>query len=86
MSGSLLARWNWLRWLRMGLGVAFLVEGWRSGSGFAYAIGAFFTIQGMLNMGCPLFGACASPPARAAATTQDVGFEEVEQGTRSRNR
>ena len=47
MSGSLMVRWNWLRWLRLGLGVAFLIEGWRSGSGFAYAIGALFAMQGV---------------------------------------
>ena len=86
MSGSLMVRWNWLRWLRLGLGVAFLIEGWRSGSGFAYAIGALFAMQGVLNMGCPLLGACAVPPARATATTQDVSFDEVEQVPRGRHR
>ncbi|MEZ4790099.1 MAG: hypothetical protein R2811_08790 [Flavobacteriales bacterium] len=77
MSGSLLVRWNWLRVLRLGLGAAFLIEGWRSGSGFAYAIGALFAMQGVLNMGCPLLGACAAPPARASATTEEVSFDEV---------
>ncbi|HPF91542.1 MAG TPA: hypothetical protein PLL57_12850 [Flavobacteriales bacterium] len=77
MSVPAVHRWNWLRWLRLALGVAFLIEGWHSGSGFAYAIGALFAMQGVLNMGCPLLGACAAPPARASATTEEVSFDEV---------
>jgi len=77
MNASTLPQWNWLRVLRLAVGAAFLYEGWRSGSGLAYAIGAFFMVQGAFNMGCPMLGACTAPPTSEPNATRDVTFEEV---------
>lgn len=76
MSASILARRDWLRWLRLAIGAAFLMEGWRSGSGFAFAAGALFTMQAVLNIGCPLMGSCAAPRDPAAPESNEITYTE----------
>lgn len=77
MSATSLARWDWLRWLRLGIGAAFLIEGWRSGSGFAFAAGALFTMQAVLNIGCPLTGSCAAPQSSASPESNEITYNEI---------
>lgn len=77
MSASALARWDWPRWLRLAIGAAFLMEGWHSGSGFAFAAGALFTMQGVLNIGCPMMGSCAAPRVPAPQDSNDITYNEI---------
>lgn len=55
-----LKQWNGLRLLRLGIGIAAIVQGLYSPTHFLWAIGAVLVIQAFMNIGC-MGGACAVP-------------------------
>ncbi|MFN3875079.1 MAG: hypothetical protein ACK4L7_04110 [Flavobacteriales bacterium] len=73
-----LRRWHWTRWLRMGMGAAFVGQGIASGDAFAYGAGAFFGLQAILNTGCCFAGTCAPAPARKSAANDGLTYPEIE--------
>ena len=55
-----LKQWNGLRLLRLGIGIAAIVQGLYSPTPFLWVIGAVLVIQAIMNIGC-IGGACAVP-------------------------
>jgi hypothetical protein len=55
-----LKQWNGLRLLRLGIGIAAVVQGFHSPTPFLWVIGAVLVIQAVMNIGC-MGGACAIP-------------------------
>lgn len=55
-----LKQWNGLRLLRLGIGIAAVVQGLHSPTPFLWVIGAVLVIQAVMNIGC-MGGACAIP-------------------------
>lgn len=70
-----LRNWHWSRWLRLGIGLAFIGQGFASGEAFAFGAGAFFSIQAILNTGCCFAGSCA--PGRKTMTENELTYHEV---------
>jgi hypothetical protein len=78
MKQTLLSNWNFMRVIRLVLGIfimvqAVVVKDWTMG-----LLGIFFTALPVLNIGCCGAGGCATPPKKNAATnTKDITYEEV---------
>jgi hypothetical protein len=72
-----LRNWHWSRWLRLGIGLAFIGQGIASGEAFAFGAGAFFSMQAILNTGCCFAGNCAPAPARKTMTENELTYHEV---------
>lgn len=70
-----LRNWHWSRWLRLGIGLAFIGQGIADGEAFAFAAGAFFSLQAILNAGCCVTESCT--PARSTMSDNDITYHEV---------
>jgi hypothetical protein len=55
-----LKQWNGMRILRLGIGIAAIVQGLHSPTPLLWVIGAVVIIQAVINIGC-MGGACAVP-------------------------
>jgi hypothetical protein len=55
-----LKQWNGMRLLRLGIGIAAIVQGLHSPTPFIWVIGAVLVIQAFMNIGC-MGGTCAVP-------------------------
>jgi len=70
--------WNFMRWLRLGVGLYLLFNAWQSTDMMAGFFGAFFLLQAATNTGCCGASGCAVPATKQAkSVTEEVEFEEV---------
>lgn len=44
--------WGWSRWIRLGVGLAFLMDAYYKSSGMVAIMGAFLAFQALFNLGC----------------------------------
>ncbi len=58
-----LKQWNGMRLLRLGIGIAAIVQGVYSPTPFLWIIGAVLVIQAVMNTGC-MGSACAVPQSK----------------------
>ncbi len=58
MKVVLFSNWNFMRWLRLGIGIYFMYEAISSGEIVLGFLAAFFIIQALTNTGCGVNG-CA---------------------------
>ena len=72
-----LRQWHWTRWLRLGVGSAFMGQGIANGEAFAFGAGAFFSLQAILNTGCCFAGSCTPEPAREPIIDNELTYHEV---------
>ena len=77
MRQGIWANWNFMRLLRLGLGIAIIVQAiivkdWTMG-----ILGALFTSMPLFNVGCCATGGCATPAKRDIDNTKDITYEEV---------
>lgn len=78
MKQAILGNWNFMRFLRLGLGVFIIVQAVITKDWSLGILGLFFTIMTVLNIGCCGNGGCAAAtPKRSAETTKDITYEEV---------
>jgi hypothetical protein len=72
-----LKNWHWTRWLRAVVAGAFIAQGIAGGDGMAYAIGAFFGIQAILNVGCWGTGGCVSTTPDMDDSGKEINYQEI---------
>lgn len=78
MKQAIFSNWNFMRFLRLGLGIFIIVQSvivkdWTMG-----ILGLLFTIMPIFNIGCCGVGGCATaPPKRNSEATKDINYEEV---------
>ena len=58
-----LKQWNAVRLLRLGIGIAAIVQGLHSPAPFLWVIGAVLVMQAVTNTGC-MGGACVVPQSK----------------------
>jgi len=63
MINQWLKQWNAVRLLRLGIGIAAIIQGLHSPTPFLWVIGAVLVIQAVMNTGC-MGGACAVPQSK----------------------
>lgn len=75
---TLLTGWNFMRGLRLILGVIFLIQAIEMRDIITGLIATFFLFQGVTNTGCCGINGCAVPiNITKLDDIQDVAFEEV---------
>ena len=77
MKQQLLHNWNFMRLLRLGLGVFIIVQAitlqdWTMG-----ILGVAFTAMPIFNIGCCGAGNCYTPVKKDAAPVKEIVYEEV---------
>jgi hypothetical protein len=78
MKEKILQPWDWLRVVRLIIGVSVVFQSVLMQSWLLVAAGVMLTAMAVLNIGCGLNG-CSVPPARrdTVTETKDIHFEEV---------
>ena len=77
MKQAILSNWNFMRFVRLVLGIAIIVQSvlvkdWTMG-----ILGLVFTSMPIFNIGCCGVGGCATPVKKNVETTKDITYEEV---------
>lgn len=76
---AILGNWNFMRFLRLGLGIFIIVQSvivkdWTMG-----LLGIMFTLMPIFNIGCCGTGNCAMTPSKGVITdTKDIAYEKVD--------
>jgi hypothetical protein len=77
MRQGILANWNFMRFLRLGLGVAIIVQAVIAKDWTMGIIGTLFTSMPLFNVGCCATGGCATPVNTESNNTKEITYEEV---------
>ncbi len=78
MLQTLLTGWNFMRWMRLILGVVIAIQAIQMHDSLAGFIAAFFLFQVATNTGCCGASGCAVPTTKSKTNNiEDVEFEEV---------
>ena len=75
---TLLSDWNFMRFVRLGLGVYIGIQAFQTQSILSGILAAFLLYQVVTNTGCCGANGCAIPTKKNNTdTTEDVEFEEI---------
>ena len=78
MKDRVLRNWHPLRWLRAGLGVAFLIQGMVSRDLAAAVLGGILGLQAILDLGCcSVAGRCGIPAQRPPERQEPITWQEI---------
>lgn len=74
--------WNFIRWVRLAIGLLILAQGFISGEVMYYFLGGLFTLMPLLNVGCCATGNCrvdsrGCDVKRPVKKDQNITYEEV---------
>ena len=77
MKQTIFYNWNFMRVLRLVLGIFIIVQAvmakdWRIG-----LLGIFFTAMPLFNIGCCGAGGCSVPVKKSTENAKDVSCEEI---------
>ena len=74
----LLTNWNFMRFLRLGIGIYIAVQAIETQSAFSGVVAVFFIFQAVTNTGCCGSNGCAVPIKKSNPDkTEEVDFEEI---------
>ena len=74
----LVTQWNWMRLIRLFLGVLILAEGISSQQWIPGIVGSIFLMQALFNVGCCSIGSCNIANRKIDDTkTEVIQYEEV---------
>ncbi len=80
---TLLTGWNFMRWLRLGLGIFIAIQAIQNHDSLSGFIAAFFLFQAVTNTGCCGANGCAMPTTKKENyTIEDVEFIEIKQNNK----
>lgn len=75
---TLLTNWNFMRFLRLGIGIYIAVQAVETESVFSGVVAVFFIYQAVTNTGCCGSNGCAVPIKKSNPDkTEEVDFEEI---------
>jgi hypothetical protein len=77
MKQAKMSNWNFMRLLRLGLGIAIIVQSAMAGNWTMGIIGLLFTAMPVFNIGCCGTGGCSTPIKKTSETTKEITYEEV---------
>lgn len=76
---TILQGWNFMRILRLVLGIIIAVQGIVAGETLTVILGLLFAIMSVANIGCCGKNGCAVNPARSIRNkTKDINYEEAD--------
>ena len=75
---TLFNNWNFMRFLRLGLGIYITVQAVETLSILSGVVAVFFLFQAITNTGCCGSNGCTLPTNKSNSTkTEEVKFEEI---------
>lgn len=75
---TILQNWNFMRFLRLGLGIYIAYQAVETLSIFSGVVAVFFIFQAITNTGCCGSNGCAVPTKKSnSPKTEEVEFEEI---------
>lgn len=77
---ALLENWNFMRFLRLGMGLWLVYSAFADRQPLLGLLGGVFALQAIMNAGCCGSGGCAMPVARqntSQTTKEPIQYEEV---------
>lgn len=75
---TLFQNWNFMRWLRLGLGIYIAVQAVETLSIFSGVVATFFIFQAITNTGCCGANGCAVPTKKSNSNTvEELDYEEI---------
>lgn len=77
MKQTIFTNWTFMRFLRLGLGLAVLVQAVIAKDVLFALLGLGFTAMPVFNIGCCGSGGCYVPPEKEGKGTKDIVYEEV---------
>ena len=80
MKQSILSNWNFFRFLRLGIGIAILVQAVLARDVLFGIAGLLFAGMAIFNVGCCGIGGCSTantPAKKSSETSKDIRYEEV---------
>lgn len=77
MKQAILSNWNFMRFLRLGLGIAIIVQSAMAKDWTMGILGLLFSGMAVFNIGCCGTGGCNAPIKKNSETTKDISYEEV---------
>jgi len=77
MKQTIFTNWNFMRFLRLALGLAVLVQAVIAKDVLFALLGLGFTAMPVFNIGCCGTNCCYVPPVKKEAITKDISYEEV---------
>ena len=78
MKQSILNGWNFMRVVRIALGILIIVQGFQANEWLLVALGALFFLMTLLNIGCCGTSGCYAPVSRRSSKKmEDTIYEEV---------
>jgi len=77
MIESIKGSWNFMRFIRLALGIVIIVQAAFAKDYKMGILGAVFTAMSLFNVGCCTVGGCANTVKEQSATAKDITYEEV---------
>lgn len=74
---NLYKNWNFVRLLRLAMGIFLVVEAVQSRMWMLVAVGAVFVVMPLLNVGCCAAGNCSVPSRDSKNSSDEVHYEEI---------
>lgn len=77
MKQAILSNWNFMRFLRLGLGIFIIVQSVIAKDWTMGILGIVFTSMPIFNIGCCGTSGCSTPTKKTSETPKDITYEEV---------
>jgi hypothetical protein len=75
---KLFTGWHFMRWLRLVLGVVFMVQAIQMHDTVIGVIAGFFLVTAISNIGCCGAASCATPKRNEKEnSTEEISYEEI---------
>lgn len=72
-----LSNWNFMRVLRLALGIYIIVQGFVDNQWLFVVLGGLFSLMPLLNIGCCGASGCNTPVRKSNKKLEDISYEEV---------
>lgn len=72
-----LRTWNFMRVLRLALGIFVIAQGIQSKEWWFVVMGGLFSLMPLLNIGCCGVSACNTSISKSNKRIEDITFEEI---------
>ena len=77
MKQAISGNWNFMRFIRLGLGIAIIVQAVIAKDWTMGILGVLFTCVPIFNIGCCGAGGCSTPTNKKQLSTKNITCEEV---------
>ena len=72
-----LRNWDFMRVLRLALGIFIIVQGVQAKEWLFVALGGLFSLMPLLNIGCCGVSGCNTPVSKSNKKVEDITYEEI---------